>query len=318
MSLRNYLYICQTEDARSMKTYTKFKEYIWLVNTIYKARRITLAEINKRWLETEMSEGVPLARATFYRHKYAIEDIFGIYIDCDKKNGNKYFIGNERVLFEDSIQNWMLSTLTVSNVVSESQSLHHRILLENVPSGGELLQQIIKAMKENCQLCITYHRYSASTSKNYTIAPYCVKLFHQRWYLLGRLTNGFLSTFSLDRMENVEQLESKFAVPDDFDAAVFFHDSYGMLTDDKMAVERIVLRAYGYEPYYLRDLPLHHSQHEIASTEEYTDFELHLKPTSDFKAKLLSRGEWVEVLEPQSLADEIIEWHQSAINRYKK
>lgn len=55
-----------------MKTYTKFKEYIWLVNTIYKARKITLAEINERWLETEMSEGVELARATFNRHKDTI------------------------------------------------------------------------------------------------------------------------------------------------------------------------------------------------------------------------------------------------------
>ena len=34
---------------------TKFKEYIWLVNTIRRARRITFAEINERWLETEMS-----------------------------------------------------------------------------------------------------------------------------------------------------------------------------------------------------------------------------------------------------------------------
>lgn len=30
-----------------MKTQTKFKEYIWLVNTIRKARRISFAEINE-------------------------------------------------------------------------------------------------------------------------------------------------------------------------------------------------------------------------------------------------------------------------------
>ena len=30
-----------------MKTTEKFKEYIWLVNTICKARKITLAEINE-------------------------------------------------------------------------------------------------------------------------------------------------------------------------------------------------------------------------------------------------------------------------------
>ena len=301
-----------------MTTYTKFKEYIWLVNTIYHAKAITFADINEKWLQTDMSEGTPMSRTTFYRHKSAIEDIFGIYIECDKKKGNIYYIGNDYVLREDSIQNWMLSTLSVNNVVSECKSLHNRILLENIPSGGEMLKQVIKAMKEGRQLIITYHRYSSPNSNIYTVEPYCMKLFRQRWYLLGKLSNGFLSTFSLDRIEEVKLLDTKYKVPDDFDGAAYFHDSYGMLTDDNMAVERIVLRAYGYEPYYLRDLPLHHSQREIETTEEYTDFELHLKPTSDFKAKLLSRGQWVEVLEPQSLADEIIEWHQNAIDRYKK
>ena len=43
-----------------MTTYTKFKEYIWLVNTIYYAKAITFAEINERWLKTDMSEGVEI------------------------------------------------------------------------------------------------------------------------------------------------------------------------------------------------------------------------------------------------------------------
>ena len=52
-----------------MTTYTKFKEYIWLVNTICHAKAITLADINRKWLQTEMSEGLPISRTTFYRHK---------------------------------------------------------------------------------------------------------------------------------------------------------------------------------------------------------------------------------------------------------
>ena len=75
-----------------MTTYTKFKEYIWLVNTIYHAKSITLTEINRQWMQTEMSEGKEMARTTFYRNKCAIEDIFGIYIECDNKNGHKYYI----------------------------------------------------------------------------------------------------------------------------------------------------------------------------------------------------------------------------------
>ncbi len=299
-----------------MTTYTKFKEYIWLVNTIHRAGRITLAEINRLWRETEMSGGVELARTTFNRHKDAIEDIFGIIIDCDRRDGYRYFISNERVLREDSIQNWMLSTLSVGNIVSESKSLNQRILLENIPSGGERLQEVLDAMRDGRQLLFTYHRY-ASASREFTIDPYCVRLFCQRWYLLGRLTNGHLVTFSLDRMERVERLETRFCVPDDFDAAEFFHDSYGMLVDAAMPVERIVVRAYGKEPYYLRDLPLHHSQRELATTAEYADFELRLKPTADFKAKLLSRGEWLEVLQPQALADEMVALLRRTLERYE-
>ena len=301
-----------------MTTYTKFKEYIWLVNTIYQAKAITLAEINRRWMQTEMSRGIEMARTTFYRHKNAIEDIFGIYIDCDKKNGNKYFIGNEQVLGEDSIQNWMLSTLSVSSLLTESMSLNERILLDNVPSGGEKLNMVIKAMKESKKISITYRRYGGHATRTFDLEPYCVKLFCQRWYMLGRFADRGLATFSFDRMLEVKMSNEKFKFDEDFDAANYFSDCFGVMSDENAMPERVLIRAYGYEPYYLRDLPLHHSQREIQSTDEYCDFELKLKLTSDFKAKLLSRGEWIEILEPKALADEIIEWHQKAIDRYKK
>lgn len=90
-----------------------------------------------------------------------------------------------------------------------------------------------------------------------------------------------------------------------------------MLIDRTLPAERVVIRAYGYEPYYLRDLPLHHSQHEINTTDDYTDFELRLKLTSDFKSKLLSRGEWIEVLEPKSLANDLVEMFRNSIKRYE-
>ena len=295
-----------------------FREYIWLVNTIYKARKISLSEINDKWIETEMSGGVEFSRTTFHRHKIAIEEMFGIYIDCDRKDGFKYYIGNEYVLQENSVQNWMLSTLSVSSLLAESMSLNERILLENVPSGGEKLNMLIKAMKESRKISITYRRYGGHATRTFDIEPYCVKLFGQRWYLLGRFADRGFATFSLDRMLEVEMNDEKFKFDEDFDAASYFSECFGVMLDEKSKPERIVIRAYGYEPYYLRDLPLHHSQREIQSTEEYCDFELRLKVTSDFKAKLLSRGEWIEILEPKSLAEEIVEWHQKAINRYKK
>ena len=301
-----------------MTTPGQFKEYIWLVNTIYKARKISLKDINEQWLQTEMSEGVEINRTTFYRHRCAIEDIFGVYIDCDRKAGNKYFIGNREVLHEDSVQNWMLTTLSVSNLLSESMSLNDRILLESVPSGGGMLETVIKAMKESRKLSFSYQKYGKQQpDADREVSPYCVKLFRQRWYVLGPIANGEMRLFSLDRMGDVTLQKEKFKMDKNFDAIAYFSESYGVMVDHRVSTERIVLRAYGLEPYYLRDLPLHHSQREIRSTDEYCDFELRLKPTSDFKGKLLQRAEWIEVLEPQSLIDDIIALHQRSINRYK-
>ena len=295
-----------------------FREYIWLVNTIYKAKKISLSEINEKWIETDYSGGVEFSRTTFHRHKIAIEDMFGIYIECDRKNGFKYYIGNEYVLQENSVQNWMLSTLSVSSLLAESMSLNERILLENVPSGGEKLKMLIKAMKESKKISITYRRYGGHATRTFDLEPYCLKLFGQRWYLLGRFADRGMATFSIDRMLEIKMSNEKFKIEEDFDAASYFSDCFGVMLDENSKPEKVLIRAYGFEPYYLRDLPLHHSQREIQSTEEYCDFELRLKITSDFKSKLLSRGEWIEIIEPKALADEIIEWHQKAIERYKK
>ena len=305
-----------------MNTPTLFKEYIWLVNMIYHAGKISLVDINKRWLRTEMSGGVSLSRTTFNRHKDAIEDIFGIYIDCDRRDGYRYYIGNEEVLREDSVQNWMLSTLTVNNLVGESMSLQHRILLENIPSDGDDLEVVIKAMKENKKVTICYRRYQATEAKTFTLSPYCIKLFHRRWYLLGKFDDGGFAIFSFDRMEDISVTDEPFKMDKDFSATDFFSECYGVVIGDGTQAERIVIRAYGREKYYLRDLPMHHTQKELApqgdsAENDYTDFELFMRPTADLKAQIMSRGAWQKVLQPAWLADEIREWHEQAIKNYQ-
>ena len=303
-----------------MKTPALFKEYIWLVNTIYRAKRISLAEINDKWMRTEMSEGMPLSRTTFNRHKDAIEDIFGIYIDCDRKDGYRYYIDNEEVLRENSVQNWMLSTLTVNNLISESMTIQNRIVLENIPSEGEHLERVIHAMKENKRITIRYKRYQSPEARSFLLSPYCIKLFRQRWYLLGQFDDGGFAMFSFDRMEDVAVTEQTFKMDKDFDASEFFGECFGVVIGDGSKPVRVVLRAFGLERNYMRDLPLHHTQKEILTSEEgdFADFELFLRPTFDFMGQLLSRGSRIKVLEPQSLAEEIREWHEEAARNYRE
>lgn len=71
-----------------------FNKYIWLVDTIYKAGRITLEEVNERWLRNEMSGGEEIPLRTFHNHRKAIEEIFDINIECNKRGGYYYYIEN--------------------------------------------------------------------------------------------------------------------------------------------------------------------------------------------------------------------------------
>lgn len=293
-----------------MKASLLFKQYVWLVDTIRRSRRITLADLNARWQLTSLSEGTPLSRTTFNRHRTAVEEIFGIKIGCDADN--YYYIVDASQLHSDNVQQWMLSALTVSNIVGEARGLHDRILLENIPTEGELLRQVVEAMQRGVRITVSYRRYGRDDDSQWTLEPYCIKLFRRRWYLLCKNSKG-LMVLSFDRVTSLALTDEPFAVDPDFDAESFFAEYFGVMTDSRIPLTRIVLRAYGNERFALRDLPLHPSQRLLEEAEDHVDFELRLRPTTDFLAHLLSRGRWVEVLSPNDIAQKISDLHREAI-----
>lgn len=309
-----------------MKSYSIFKEYIWLVNTIRKAGKISLAEINRRWCETELSGGVEFARTTFNRHKEAIQDIFGLVLLCDNRDGYKYYFENGEVLRGESVQNWMLSTFSVNTLLSESMSLKDRILLECIPSDGKYLHMIIDAMRKGVRIAVSYQRYGESSPRRLTMDPYCIKLFEKRWYLVGhfhrdasavRPEADYTLVFSLDRIKDMELTETKFVVSEDFDARQYFENCYGVIVGEER-VERVTIRAYGAECHYMRDLPLHASQREIASTPTTVDFEMQISPTIDFCNRIMQAGDRLRVLQPLWLAEKVKQMHLDAIKRYEE
>lgn len=81
------------QNRLTMRAHRIFKQYIWLTDVIYQAGRITYQEINKRWMNTELSLGQPMNRVTFKRYKDSIEELFNLNIECDRKT-NEYYIEN--------------------------------------------------------------------------------------------------------------------------------------------------------------------------------------------------------------------------------
>jgi len=306
-----------------MKASALFKEYVWLVDTISRARHITMRELNERWLRTEMSEGQPFSRTTFRRHRQEVEEMFGIIIECDEEN--RYYIDDPSLMSTDSVPRWMLGTLAVSNIVSEARGLHDRILLESIPTEGEHLQQVVEAMRTGSRIKVSYRRYGSDEPKSWTLEPYCIKLFRRRWYMLGGIpskkgdedTKCRTIVLSFDRIISLEPTEETFKMDKDFDSQAYFAGYFGVMVDDRIEVQRIVLRAYGNERYALRDLPLHPSQQEIGAGEDYVDFEVRLHPTNDFLAQIMSCGRWLKIISPKSIALQIKEMLQEAVESYK-
>ena len=300
-----------------MKPSGIFKQYIWIINTIYRSKYITLQELNERWVQTEMSEGMPMNRITFNRHRAAIEEMFDISIECQRKGGYFYYIDNEEVFKNNNLQHWLLDSLSISNMLMESSLLKERIMLENIPAGKQYLQPIINAMKQSHKLQMTYHRFGQQESYTITIEPYAIKVFKQRWYLLAKNPKREAPTvYALDRVKQLMETEETFQFPEDFNTEAFFRDCYGVMnTDDK--AQRIVIRANAPYMNYVRTLPLHHSQKEIKTTDQYADFEFYLKPTFDFRQELLAQGHDVEVLLPAQFRKEMKEMLEKMLSRYQ-
>ena len=297
-----------------MKPAKIFQQYIWLVNTLRQYKRLTLEEISELWVNNKVIGGSPLTRGSFYRHKEAILNMFGIIIECDLQT-YKYYIANPEVLDNNSIERWMLSTLTVNTALSDSASLKDRILLEDVPKGEEFLQTIIQAMKSNHRLKMGYQKFGTDGYTK-TVCPYAVKRWEQRWYMLALNDENNIRKYALDdRMTLIEQTDETFEMPADFSPEAYFSEYYGVTTDGT-PLAHVVIRTSNWVPDYLRTLPLHHSQREVAQTSDYVDFAFDIRPNNDFINKLMFYGESLEVLEPTDLRLKIRQKHVESLKKY--
>jgi len=288
--------------------HSQMKKLVWLVETIFQAKRINFNEINNKWKENVvMSGGDSLSKRTFHKWLRAISDTFGLEIFCDQGGEYCYYINNMDMLKNGSMEKWLLSMYNITNSLEMSRSLKDRIILEDVPSGLTYLEPIIDAMKNNRMVHITYYNYWRGDEREHFIMPLCVKLFRQRWYVVGRIwSSGVTCIFSLDRIRGFRLSSHTFVFPDDFVPESYFHGCFGVIVDMDTSVETVRLKVSAGQANYLRDLPLQpDNQREVESHSDYSIFELRIRPTFDFQQELLWNGDDIEVLEPQWLRKEL-------------
>jgi hypothetical protein len=300
---------------------TLINKYVWIIETIYRAKKISFKELNERWLsDKEMSRGVDLSKRTFANWCYVIGDMFGLDIVNENQGEYRYYIDNVEDIRRNGLRSWLYNTFCVSNALANSQSIKDRILLEYVPSGQDYLKPIIDAMKENRVLNITYHNYWRDEDSDFKVQPYCVKLFKQRWYVVAKrdFEGSIPFIFSLDRIKRLQTTDETFKMPKDWSAEDYFKNSYGIFVGTNVKPQAVKLKVNAGQANYIRDLKLHESQEEIERNGEYSIFKYWLSPQFDFIQELLWNGGDMEVLEPKELREEMAEIIESMWNKYNK
>ncbi len=290
--------------------------YVWLVDTISRYGRITLKDLNAAWLRSEISEGKPLARRTFFHYRDGVEEMFDINIKCDKATF-EYYIDDKDGEDNARLRSWLVDSVSMSGTLSNARDISSRIMLENVPSAREHLPVVIDALKQNRRIRFSYKSYTrALPTDGIVLEPYFVKIFKQLWYVIGlNVKDGQIKTYSLDRMSNLNLLQDLFDMPENVNPSEFFKDCFGIITNQNSA-KRIVLRVEPTQAKYFRALPLHSSQQEEVH-DNYSIFTYRMRITYDLKEELMSHGASIEVLEPQELKTLIRTELEQALNNYK-
>ena len=283
-----------------------FKRYVWLIELISRHGYISKRDIDSAWCRSSLNElrerNIP--ERTFHNHREAIESIFGIRIDF--KRGLGYYIENPDDLDGEGIRSWLLESMSLSNLLNESADMRSRILFEKVPSSSKWLTFIVNAMHEGKAITLTYKSFRNTEPYTFETHPYCLKVFRQRWYMLARTPGKEeLRIYSLDRISDIELLNTPLLLPKEFDAADFFSDYFGIIIGHNVNPSIVEIKATSEQAKYLESLPLHHSQEAIEVTPEHTVFRYRLVPTFDLKQEILSRGATLTVLSPEWFRDEV-------------
>lgn len=298
-----------------------FQRLIWLVDTIYSAGHISREQIDRRWATSRYNDDKDdeYGERNFHRHRETIQQMFGIDIVCNHVT-KEYSIEGLNEANKSGMRSWLMNTFAINNIVNLGGGMQDRIIFEEIPEGTRYLSTIVNAMQDGRQLYVAYQGYKRVEPHSFLLAPYCLKVFKQRWYLVGKPDDhpeeSEPRVYALDRMKELTPTEKPFKLPKDFKPSLFFKGQYGV--DRSIREEqKIVVRVSDYDANFLRSLPLHDSQIEMKQEEGFVYFCFYVAPTYDFIMELRKFGAKLEVLEPAALRDKFREESENLKKMYE-
>jgi len=281
-----------------------FKRYLYLIDrlrsrpsTFNKLQDYVLRKLEKEDIDSSFDYSV----RTFERDKKDIATLFGIEIYFDRKD-KTYTINEDEI--EDQSVTRMIEAFSIHHAIQEGSKLSPSVFLEKRKSlGTDLIHGIIHAIQNRFILQFTHQKHWEDFTTQRTVYPIAIKEAQQRWYLVALdKKDETVKTFGLDRISDLKITDTKFK-PFAFNVEKEFRNAFGVLRD--VPAEKVILQFSKMQGEYIKTFPLHDSQRIIVETENTMTFEMYICLTHDFIMELMRYDANVQVIEPQSLIDNI-------------
>jgi len=260
-----------------------------------------------------------VSKRQFQRDLEDIGSIFDIDINYDFKQ-RVYAINEE---FQSEISRRRLEAFDTFNALKIGENTSKSIHFEKRrPQGTENLFGLLHAINNHLQVHFTYHKFWEDLPTYRTAEPLALKEFKNRWYLLAKDLNpgksgGAIKTFGLDRIIALDITRTKFKNPENFNIREQFQYCFGIISLTGEEPQEVILSFDPVQGKYIKSLPLHESQQILVDNNTELQIKLLLYVTYDFVMELLSYSEYVKVLKPDSLIQEMKSRYGNALKRYR-
>ena len=291
--------------------------YHLIIKKLRTSKRVTFAEISDYLSRESEIQGYDfnISKRTFQRDVKDIASIYGIYIEYDF-SGKFYFIEEE---FEPEINDRLFEALDVYNALKVSEQNKQHIYFEKRQAQGtEHLYSLLHTIKNRFIVSFDYQKYYCDHVLPRTVMPLALKEFKHRWYLAACDTyDNRVKIYALDRITALEISKRHFPSKPEFNLNNMLNHCFGIIISNDEKPQKVVLSFEPFQGKYIKSLPLHETQKILIDNKKELRISLNIYLTHDFKMEVLSYGETVKVLEPESFVEEVKGSYRAALEKYQ-
>lgn len=256
-----------------------------------------------------------ISKRTLQRDFKDIKTLFGVEVEYSRAHKG-YHIGSDET--KDEKLQRTIEAVDMLNSINLSEGLAPFVIYEKRrASGTDNIYGLIHAIKQKVQIGFTYRKYGDDEISERKVAPYVLKEFRYRWYLLARDNkDGIVKSFALDKLSNLTITSHRIAQEKTYDVYDDYKYSFGIMSPNDTQPTDIILSFKPLQGRYVKSLPLHETQEVLVDDKTEIRFGFKVFLTDDFIMELVSYGESMKVIQPAKLARRIKKIHQDASNLY--